>query len=90
MQGSDNSSVIAAGLPNVTGSVGTSGNSGAFEGASGAFWLSNQVNKYVANGSNWNGPCDTLNIDASRSSSVYGSSSTVQPPAISLIPQIKF
>ena len=32
----------------------------------------------------------TYNINASRSSSIYGASSTVQPSAISLIPQIKF
>ena len=31
-----------------------------------------------------------LEIDASRSSSVYGKSDTVQPPALQLIPQIKF
>lgn len=29
-------------------------------------------------------------IDASRSSSIYGNSTTVQPPAITLIPQIKY
>lgn len=31
-----------------------------------------------------------LYLDASLSSAVYGSSNTVQPPAISLIPQIRF
>ena len=31
-----------------------------------------------------------INFDASRSSSIYGASNTVQPPALALIPQIKF
>ena len=31
----------------------------------------------------------SLSFDASKSSPIYGNSSTVQPPAIQLIPQIK-
>ena len=31
-----------------------------------------------------------INLDASRSNAIYGDSDTVQPPAICLIPQIKF
>ena len=31
-----------------------------------------------------------LNMDASRSNNIYGKSSTVQPPTLALIPQIKF
>lgn len=31
-----------------------------------------------------------LTFDASKSNSIYGSSETVQPPAICLIPQIKY
>ena len=31
-----------------------------------------------------------LGIDASRSNPIYGASNTVQPPAVALIPQIKF
>lgn len=30
------------------------------------------------------------NFDASLSNAIYGNSTTVQPPALSLIPQIKF
>ena len=33
---------------------------------------------------------DTLYFDASRSSSIYGKSKTVQPPALILIPQLKY
>jgi hypothetical protein len=31
-----------------------------------------------------------IKIDASKSSSIYGNSSTVQPPAVKLIPVIKY
>lgn len=33
---------------------------------------------------------DTGKLDASKSNTIYGSSSTVQPPALALIPQIKY
>ena len=36
------------------------------------------------------GTANGLYFDASRSNAIYGASSTVQPPAIVLIPQIKF
>lgn len=32
----------------------------------------------------------TFRLDASRVNAIYGSSNTVQPPALQLIPQIKF
>lgn len=32
----------------------------------------------------------TFNFNASRSSSIYGASTTVQPPTIALIPQVKY
>ena len=33
---------------------------------------------------------DRIGLDASRSSSIYGASNTVQPPALVLLPQIKY
>ena len=41
-------------------------------------------------GVNYDGNTNTFNFNASQSNSIYGASSTVQPPALSLIPQIKF
>ena len=35
-------------------------------------------------------PGTSLKFDASRCNSLYGASATVQPPAISLIPQIRY
>ena len=32
----------------------------------------------------------TLKFDASKSNSIYGSSNTVQPPSICLIPQLRY
>lgn len=41
-------------------------------------------------GNNAGGRNDRLILDASKSNNIYGSSNTVQPPAISLIPQIHY
>ncbi len=76
-----------AGLPNITGwhtwlphtSFGYDGVFGK-EGSG-----QNMLSTHAESGS-----IDRLTFDASRSSTVYGASSTVQPPAIKLIPQIKY
>lgn len=65
---------LNAGLPNITGTF------SGHDSADGAF--------YVSGGSEWhgnrnnNGQKHTITFNASRSSSIYGASSTVQPPAI--------
>lgn len=43
---------------------------------------------FVSSGTGWGGA--TWEFDASKSNPIYGNSSTVQPPAIQLIPQIKY
>ena len=72
---------LAPGLPNIT---------GWFSGhnvAGGSFW--------VSGGSEWhgnrnnNGQKRTISFDASRSSAIYGRSSTVQPKALLLRPMIQ-
>lgn len=76
-----------AGLPNITGKLGDSyGTSGLFWGVKGAFYGDHtniagrrnggsieETNKYTGG---------DVNFDASRSNSIYGKSTTVQPPAI--------
>lgn len=71
---------IAAGLPNITGSVGSSENSLPW--ANGAFWLDGYAgqNDYHNRG-NTGDMRSSINFNASRSSSIYGNSTTVQPPA---------
>lgn len=86
LEGGDTPAVLDAGLPNITGDITFSGNSGA-SGASGCF-ASAGSNKFWASGDGHNGI--NINMNASRSSSIYGASNTVQPPAIVLIPQIKY
>lgn len=77
--GGESAGYISAGLPNITGSN-TGYGWGLGAAASGAF--------YVTGGANERPPYNEAsgayyhNFDASRSSSIYGNSSTVQPPAI--------
>lgn len=82
--------VKSAGLPNILGSMNDRYTSGDNElVGSGAFYVSNQiivvrpaegVDVYAA----------ILNFDASLSNSIYGNSTTVQPPALTLLPCIKY
>ena len=46
------------------------------------------VNNSIPSGTTWGGA--TWEFNASKSNPIYGNSSTVQPPAIQLIPQIKY
>ena len=89
LAGDSAGTTVAAGLPNITGRIssgsvgfGITGNSldGSFykkEKASAAF------NFYSADGY-------FAGFDASKSNPIYGASATVQPPAIKLIPIIKY
>ena len=83
-----------AGLPNLTGNIvsGFYQNSWASSDANTAIshtmWESN---KYRANPvNNNNSTWGQVNLNASRQNSIYGNSTTVQPPAIQLIPQIRY
>lgn len=68
---------LSAGLPNITGQFGSAQN--GTNNATGAF---SQTSAYTGfNGLN-NSSGRNITFDASRSSSIYGASSTVQPPAI--------
>lgn len=88
LQGSDSNhnagTTIEAGLPNITGDIFTGGNYGsdiftssigAFQNGSNIGWRTSTVQSTVS------GASDTITFDASRSSSIYGNSNTVQPPA---------
>lgn len=74
---------VAAGLPNITGEIGYDNNVGHLVGAFYAAPGSLEGN------SSGNGG-QVAGFDASRVSSVYGASQTVQPPAIRLLPCIKY
>lgn len=72
---------ISAGLPNITGNIGRidSGGGGGVT-ADGVFNVTGTWNTH-GRGQN-NSPHSNVNFNASRSSAIYGASSTVQPPAI--------
>lgn len=74
-------STISAGLPNITGYFNDNGhaNNGAATGVSGAFYNKSDNNAKSNNGAASDGY--QIGFEASRSNSIYGNSSTVQPPA---------
>lgn len=81
--------VVPAGLPNIKGNTGYlyyPSNVGYT--VSDAFYKGKNGTSVNAYGTTYNEP--VLSFDASRSNSIYGKSETVQPPTISLLPQIKF
>lgn len=91
MQGGDSVASVEAGLPNITGTlseiIGTTNSTtygtGAFSG-SGA-----SSPGAIAGPASKNYDRHAV-FDASRCSSIYGNSNTVQPPAIKLVAQIKY
>ena len=75
--------VKAAGLPNITGYFDTSPCNGASSYATGAlYWESGRAG--TRDGGNGMG------FNASRSNSIYGASTTVQPPALTMRMYIKY
>lgn len=89
IEGGDSVGTMAAGLPNITGAW-SNWATGYPNFASGAFSF------YYSGGTNgmWNGSSPsgaaTISFSAQNSNRIYGASSTVQPPSIVLIPQIKY
>lgn len=74
-----------AGLPNITGNI------SAFKSSiSGAFVGSNNTNRYDGWNDNEDEYAASTSFDASRSNSIYGASTTVQPPAMTVIYCIKY
>lgn len=73
--GGTTAGTMSAGLPNITGSFGSDRTY-----TSGAFYFNGQTHN--ADNQAGGNIDNTIQFDASRSSSIYGNSSTVQPPAI--------
>lgn len=88
--------VKSAGLPNITGTYGTRGyirypNSSYEPSDSGALYYRADPTHQCANvTSSKEYDLGLTCLDASRSSSIYGNSETVQPPALTLLPCIKY
>ena len=75
---------LDAGLPNITGSYTCDNEQGL--NTTGAFYSSSASGPGCKN----DNACVKMNFDASRSNSIYGKSSTVQPPALTTMIIIKY
>lgn len=84
--GAEDFGYIEAGLPNINGSVSMQIGSGSP--GSGSLYMTDNGGGWTGRGSfggSWN-----LLIDASRSSSIYGNSTTVQPPSVKVRIKTRF
>ena len=85
---------VAAGLPNITGEFSSAyagGWIGRYDSPKGSLTKVNDYSPRLGESNNAPSSYGThYRFDASKSSSVYGASSTVQPPAIKLIPIIRY
>lgn len=88
IQGGDITSVLEPGVPDIAGAF-TIRRAG-FSYSSGAFYEFSNGNSGWGSGSNDTQTTGEIKFSAKESNSVYGNADTVQPPAIVLIPQIKF
>lgn len=95
LQGTDMLATREAGLPNISGSIPVSsfGYGGWNNYKNGSLSINVSVNAdrqetHVPQTNTWGDI--TLNMDASQSNPIYGSSDTIQPPACCLIVQIKY
>ena len=82
---------ISAGLPNITGARGWMcgyDTDNAWAGAGALYTGAANIQQILGSGTNC--VCFTLSFDASRSNSLYGNSDTVQPPAIGVLPILKY
>lgn len=85
MKGGDCTAVLPAGIPNITGAL----NNALFDSANGTGAFSTWQEGSMRGDGNWYSK-SAANFDASRCSSIYGASPTVQPPALQLMPQIRY
>ena len=90
LQGGESVKSVEAGLPNITGSHQFHMNALANYGTGALKSIGSSVKDYVLTPNNQINNYPTLDIDASRSSPIYGRSETVQPPALTMIAQIKY
>ena len=84
IKGGDLLSILPAGLPNIT-AVNTGGAGGSANSSGAAY--KDRLSTAFASGSY---QLTLRSFDASKSNAIYGAANTVQPPAISLITQIKY
>ena len=89
LQGGETVKSVEAGLPNITGTS-FSFHDGAYTGRSGAFSDSRYSGYATANNGGAGYNHVIIDFNASNSNPIYGKSDTVQPPALTMIAQIKY
>lgn len=90
LQGGESVKSVEAGLPNITGKYQDNGFDNEAV-AFGAFAKGEDIIKnFSVHSDKHFAGASSIDLDASRSSAVYGKSDTVQPPVITLIAQIKY
>ncbi len=94
IQGGDSTGVLNAGLPNITGYMGSADSCYLWKAAEGSLSASKNHQPSYRNVFSNDGETPyaypDIRLDASNSNTIYGSSTTVQPPAITQISQIKY
>lgn len=96
IEGADTAGMaVDAGLPNITGRIEANmygiSHGGVFLASTGAFTSdTSQQTTSISSGSSTTTRYKFVNFSASDSNSIYGNSTTVQPPAVQMIPLIKY
>ena len=75
-------------MPNIVGQFGASGYHRGNQFTSGAFYV--VISDWQASNEGVSSAGGRYGFDASKSNAIYGASTTVQPPATVLLPQIKY
>lgn len=93
LKGGDSTGRLNAGLPNISGQIWNIAYQDAYKSSgssNGAFSkrTANEGTSFIGTTEQYT--ADGFVFDASHSNAIYGKSSTVQPPALQLIPQIKY
>ena len=93
IQGGDTVGVLNAGLPNITGYMGSADSCYLWRAAEGSLSASKNYQPSYRNLFSNDGETPyaypDIRLDASNSNTIYGSSTTVQPPALQLVPNLK-
>ena len=93
LKGGDSTRRLNAGLPNISGQIWNVAYQDAYkssDSSNGAFSKRTADEGTSFIGTTQQYTADGFVFDASDSNAIYGASTTVQPPALQLIPQIKF
>ena len=90
IQGGDSTAVLQAGLPNINGNFYVAAYSDAASLTNAPFSIigQNLIDSHENRGQTVGGT--NVNMNLSNANSIYGNAETVQPPALQLIPQIRF